>query len=133
MDHIFAGVKWHCTVCGNAAGTCDCFVKCECGRSYLRGEGCPNQTWHIAKQFAEEAADLIVKDMAQSYKMFQREHMVARLKRAVVRQTQPIILATFDGVEAAKRDQSTARLRTSQNTAETLPKRELAGRAVDTP
>lgn len=102
MDHLFAGVKWKCTACGKAVGTCDCFVKCECGRSYLRSEECPNQIWHISKQFAEEAAELVVEDMAQSYKLFQREHMAARLKRAVVRHAQPIILATFEGVEAAK-------------------------------
>jgi hypothetical protein len=83
-------------------GTCDCWVKCECGVTNLRGNECRNQIWHISKQFAEEAADLIVEDMAQSYKLFRREHMVARLKRAVVRHAQPIILATFEGVESAK-------------------------------
>lgn len=101
MNHLFANVKWKCVVCGKPPG-CDCFVKCECGRSYQRGEKCDNDIWHVSKQFAEEAADLIVADMAESYKLFQREHMAARLKRAVVRQTQPIIMATFEGVEAAK-------------------------------
>jgi hypothetical protein len=102
VDHLFAGVKWKCTACGADAGTCDCWIKCECGHSYLRGEECKNQIWHVSKKFAEEAADLIVADMAQSYKLFQREHMAARLKRAVVRHAQPIILATFEGLEAAK-------------------------------
>ena len=106
MDHLFANVAWKCTACGKPPG-CDCFVKCECGRSYLRGEKCENEIWHISKRFAEEAADLIVADMAQSYKLFQREHMAARLKRAVIRQAQPIILATFEGVEAAKTTQQT--------------------------
>jgi hypothetical protein len=55
---------------------------------------------------AEEAADKIVEDMAQSYKLFRRDHMAARLKRAVVRQTHPIIVDTFEGVEAAKRDRA---------------------------
>lgn len=104
MDHIFAGVKWTCTACGAASGTCDCWIECECGRSYLRGEKCQNDIWHIAKQFAEEAADLIVKDMSESYGLFQREHMAARLKRAVIRQAHPILIETFEGVEAAKRD-----------------------------
>lgn len=107
MDHLFAGVKWKCTACGAAVGTCGCWVKCECGRTNLKGVECENAVWHIAKQFAEEAAELIVEDMAQSYKLFQREHMAARLKRAVIRQTQPIIIATVEGVEAAKRDQQT--------------------------
>lgn len=98
--NIFAGVQWKCVACGKPPG-CDCFIKCECGCSYLRGEECGNKIWHISKHFAEEAADLIVEDMAQSYKLFQREHMAARLKRAVIRQAQPIILATFEGVEAA--------------------------------
>ena len=106
MDHLFAGVKWKCTICGAAAGTCGCWVKCECGQSHQRGRDCQNQIWHISKRFAEEAADLIVEDMAQSYKLFQREHMAARLKRAVIRHAQPIILTTFEGVEAAKRDQT---------------------------
>lgn len=101
MNHLFANVKWKCTVCGKPPG-CDCFVKCECGQSYLRTEKCGNEIWHISKRFAEEAADLIVADMAESYKLFQREHMAARLKRAVIRQAQPIILATFEGVEAAR-------------------------------
>lgn len=104
MDHIFAGVKWHCTACGAAAGTCGCWIKCECGHSFLRGEECSNRVWHIARQFAEDAAELIVKDMAESYKLFRRDHMAARLKRAVIRQTHPIIIETFEGVEAAKRD-----------------------------
>lgn len=107
MDHIFAGVKWKCAACGADAGTCGCWVKCECGRSYLRSEKCGNDPWHIAKKFAEEAADLIGADMAESYKLFQREHMAARLKRAVIRQAQPIILATFEGVEAAKKPKDT--------------------------
>lgn len=105
--NLFAGVKWKCTACGKPSGdppTCDCWVKCECGRNYLRGGKCENDIWHISKRFAEEAADLIVADMAESYKLFQREHMVARLKRAVVRQTQQIFIDTFDGVEAAIKD-----------------------------
>lgn len=106
MDHIFAGVKWTCTACGAAAGTCTCWVKCECGRTYLRGTECGNAVWHVARQFAEEAAKKIVDDMAQSYKLFRREHMAARLKRAVVRQTHPILIETFEGVEAAKRETS---------------------------
>lgn len=106
MDHLFAGVKWKCMACGAPAGTCDCWVKCECGRSYLKGEKCRNEIWHVSKQFAEEAADLIVEDMAGSYKLFQREHMAARLKRAVIRQAQPIILATFEGVESALKQRS---------------------------
>jgi hypothetical protein len=101
MDHLFANVKWKCTACGSDAGTCGCWIKCECGRSFLKGDKCQNDVWHIAMQFAQESADLIVEDMAESYKLFEREHMVARLKRAVIRQTHPIFLATFDGVEAA--------------------------------
>lgn len=104
MDRLFAGVKWQCAACGADAGTCDCWVKCECGRSYLRAEKCQNEIWHIARQFAEEAADKIVEDMAESYKLFRREHMAARLKRAVIRQTHPILIETFEGVESAKRD-----------------------------
>lgn len=104
MDHLFAGVKWTCTACGAAARTCDCWIKCECGRTYLRSEECPNKIWHISYQFAEEAAELIVKDMAESYKLFQREHMASRLKRAVIRQTHPILIETFVGVEAARLD-----------------------------
>ena len=107
MDHIFAGVKWKCAACGADAGTCNCWIKCECGRSYLRDEECPNKIWHISKQFAEEAADLIIEDMAQSYKLFRREHMAERLKRAVIRQAQPIILATFEGLESAKKPTDT--------------------------
>lgn len=103
MNHIFANVKWKCVVCGEPMG-CGCFVKCECGVDNLRGDECRNQTWHIAKQFAEDAADLIVADMAESYKLFQREHMMARLKRAVIRQTHPILISTFEGVEAAIKD-----------------------------
>jgi hypothetical protein len=68
----------------------------------LQGKECGNVVWHVALQFAQEAADKIVEDMAQSYRLFQREHMAARLKRAVIRQTQPIIIETFEGVEAAK-------------------------------
>jgi hypothetical protein len=101
MDHIFAGVKWKCTVCGADAGTCSCFIKCECGRSYRKGEECENVVWHIALQFAQEAAEKVVEDMAESYRLFQREHMAARLKRAVIRQTHPILIETFEGVEAA--------------------------------
>lgn len=104
VDRLFAGVKWKCTACGAEAGTCECWVECECGRTYLRGEKCSNVVWHIARQFAEEAADKIVEDMAESYKLFRRDHMVARLKRAVIRQTHPILIETFEGVEAAKRD-----------------------------
>lgn len=66
MDHLFAGVQWKCTACGKAAGTCGCWVECECGRSYLRGTQCSNLIWHVARQFAEEAADKIVDDMAGS-------------------------------------------------------------------
>lgn len=102
MDHIFSGVKWTCTACGAASGTCDCWIKCECGRSHLRADKCSNQIWHVARQFAEEAADLVVKDMAESYRLFQREHVSARLKRAVIRQTHPILMETFEGVEAAR-------------------------------
>lgn len=104
MDHIFAGVKWKCSVCGADVGTCECWTKCECGHSYLKGQECSNQIWHIARQFAEEAADKIVEDMAESYKLFQRDHMAARLKRAVIRQTHPILIETFEGVEAAIKD-----------------------------
>ena len=100
MSHLFANVAWKCTACGKPPG-CDCWVKCECGRTRLRGEECGNTIWHISKRFAEEAADLIVADMAESYKLFQREHMAARLKRAVIRQAHPIIMATFESVEAA--------------------------------
>lgn len=102
MDHIFAGVKWHCTACGAAAGTCSCWIKCECGRSYLRGKECGNAIWHTARKFAEEAAEKIVEDMAGSYKLFRREHMAARLKRAVIRQAHPFFIDTFEGVDAAK-------------------------------
>jgi len=105
MDHIFAGVKWKCIACGADAGTCHCWVKCECGRSFLKGTECQNSVWHVALQFAQEAADKVVEDMAQSYKLFQRDHMADRLKRAVVRQTHPILIETFDGVEAAIKDQ----------------------------
>lgn len=104
MNHLFANVEWKCTACGKPSGnppTCGCWIKCECGRTYLKGTECGNSVWHIARQFAEEAADKIVEDMAESYKLFQREHMAARLKRAVVRQTHPILISTFDGVEAA--------------------------------
>src|SRR5579859_4095460 len=93
-----------CTACSKPMGTCDCWIKCECGVTNLRGNECRNQIWHISKQFAEEAADLIVADMAESYKLFQREHMAARLRRAVIRQAQPIILATFEGVESSIKD-----------------------------
>lgn len=58
--------------------------------------------WHVSRQFAEEAADKIIEDMAESYKLFRRDHMMARLKRAVIRQAQPIFIDVFDGVEAAK-------------------------------
>jgi hypothetical protein len=104
IDHIFAGVKWKCAACGADAGTCDCWVKCECGRSYLKGESCQNNIWHVALQFAQEAADKIVEDMAESYKLFQRDHMAARLKRAVIRQTHPILIETFEGVESALKE-----------------------------
>lgn len=106
MDHLFAGVKWKCTACGADKGTCNCWVKCECDSSYLRGKECSNQIWHISKQFAEEAADKIIEDMAESYKLFRRDHMAARLKRAVIRQAQPIFMETFEGVEAAKRERT---------------------------
>lgn len=102
--NLFAGVKWKCTACKADAGTCDCWVKCECGRSNLKGEECSNVVWHVAKQLAEEAADKIVEDMAFSYKLFQREHMAARLKRAVVRQSHQIFIDTFDGVESALKE-----------------------------
>lgn len=102
IDRLFADVKWSCTVCGADAGTCDCWIKCECGHSYLRGTECTNAVWHVAKQFAEEAAEKIVEDMAGSYKIFRREYMAERLKRAVVRQTHPILIETFEGVELAK-------------------------------
>lgn len=108
LDCLFANVEWKCTACGQPRG-CDCWIKCECGHNHLRGEECSNQIWHISKQFADEAADLIVADMAQSYRMFQREHMIARLKRAVVRHAQPIILATFEGVEAARAEREQPR------------------------
>lgn len=114
--NIFAGVKWKCTACGAARGTCDCWVKCECGRTHLRAEECGNVVWHVALQFAEEAADKIVEDMAQSYKLFQQEYMIARLKRAVIRQTHPILLETFEGVELAKAD------RLNQQSTNTEPK-----------
>lgn len=104
MDHIFAGVKWKCTACGAAQGACNCWIKCECGRSHLRGEECGNVVWHIARQFAEEAAEKIVEDMAESYRLFQKGYMVERLKRAVIRQTHPILVETFEGVEAAKKE-----------------------------
>lgn len=103
MDHLFANVKWKCCACGADSGTCDCWVKCECGHSYQRGKECNNKVWHVARQFAEETADLIVKDMAESYRLFQREHMAARLKRAVIRQTHQFFVSVFDGVEAARR------------------------------
>lgn len=103
MPDIFAGVKWKCTACGKPPG-CGCWVKCECGRTNLRGEECENLAWHISKRFAEEAADLIAEDMAGAGKFLQREHIVARLKRTVVRHAQPIILATFEGVEAARKE-----------------------------
>lgn len=77
-------------------------MKCECGHSYLRGSACSNVIWHTALQFAEDAADLVIEDMAQSYRLFGREHMAQRLRRAVVRQVHPIIIDVFDGVEAAK-------------------------------
>ncbi len=106
MDHLFANVKWKCTSCGAAAGTCGCWIKCECGRSFLKGEECQNTVWHVSLQFAEEAADKIIEDMAESYKLFQRDHMAARLKRAVIRQTHPILIATFEGVESAIRERT---------------------------
>lgn len=105
MDHLFAGVKWKCVVCEKPPG-CDCFVKCECGRSYLRGKECENVVWHIAHQFAEESAEKIVADMAESYKIFQREHMAARLKRAVVRQTHQMFIDVLDGVDAAIKERA---------------------------
>jgi hypothetical protein len=104
MDHLFASVKWTCTACGKAQGTCSCWVKCECGRTYLSGTECGNTIWHVARQFAEEAAEKVVEDMAESYKLFRREYMAARLKRAVIRQTHPILIETFEGVEAASRN-----------------------------
>lgn len=107
MYHLFAGVKWTCTACGAAAGTCNCWEKCECGRSYLRGTECPNAIWHVARELAEDAAAQVVEDMAQSYKLFRREYMAERLKRAVVRQTQPVIIAAFEGVEEVKRGKTT--------------------------
>lgn len=102
IDMLIDRACMTCTTCNKPAGTCDCWVKCECGVTNFRGKECRNQIWHISKRFAEEAAEMIVADMAESYKLFQREHMAARLKRAVIRQAQPIILATFEGVEAAK-------------------------------
>lgn len=108
MDHIFAGVKWTCTACGAAQGSCNCWTKCECGRSVLRGEECSNSIWHTAKSFAQDAADQkVVDDMASSYKLFKRQHMADRLWRAVVRQTHPILIATFEGVESAKKSSAT--------------------------
>lgn len=38
MDHLFAGVKWKCTACGGNAGTCSCWIKCECGRSFAHSD-----------------------------------------------------------------------------------------------
>lgn len=106
IDTLMDRVDWKCTACGAKAGTCDCWVKCECGHSYLRGQECSNVIWHIARQFAEEAAEKIVADMAESYKLFRREHMAQRLKRAVIRQTHPIIIDTFEGVESVKNRKS---------------------------
>ena len=111
IDALLDRVEWKCAACGAAMGTCDCWIKCGCGRSYLRGGECGNAIWHIALQFSQEAADKIVEDMAQSYRLFQREHMAARLKRAVIRQTQPILIETFEGVEAAKRDREKSETR----------------------
>jgi hypothetical protein len=125
MDHLFANVAWKCTSCGGPPGCgCGCWVECECGRKRRRDEECGNQIWHISKRFAEEAADLIVADMAQSYRLFQREHMAARLKRAVIRQAQPIILATFEGVESASAEQGA---KPASDSARETPTSDLAG------
>jgi hypothetical protein len=105
IDALFSGVKWECCNCGKPTGDCDCWIACECGHKKLRTEECSNQLWHISKQFAEELAEEVVADMAQGYRTFQsNKNIIGRLKRTIVRRAQPIIMATFDGVESAKRE-----------------------------
>lgn len=104
MNHIFAGVKWTCTVCDAESGTCDCWVKCECGWHRQKGAECNNVIWHAAREMAADVAEHVVEDMAESYKIFRREYMAERLKRAVIRKAQPAIIEAFEGVENAKRE-----------------------------
>lgn len=100
MDALFAGVKWKCVNCGAAKGTCDCWVKCECGNSNLKGETCRNQAWHVSKQFATELADDVVADMADGYRLFQNnQNIIGRLKRTIARRAHPIILECFEGTD----------------------------------
>ncbi len=40
IDMMLDRFDWRCTVCKEKAGTCDCWVACDCGRSYLSGEEC---------------------------------------------------------------------------------------------
>jgi hypothetical protein len=106
IDALFAQVKWTCTNCGKPADpnvTCSCSEKCECGHTKVRGTECTNGVWHATQAIAEEMAELIVEDMAQSYRLFQKGYMVDRLKRAVIRQAHEVMPDVFDGVEAARR------------------------------
>ena len=42
IDILMDKVEWECTICGAAAGTCDCWTECRCGLSYEKGGKCRN-------------------------------------------------------------------------------------------
>lgn len=41
-----------CTICGSAAGTCDCWTKCPCGWSFEKGTACRNPKHNPASYIA---------------------------------------------------------------------------------
>lgn len=108
IDAMLDRVGWKCLACGKpcdpSAPSCGCWVKCECGHHKLRDKECTNGVWHASQLLGAELAELIVEDMAQSYRLFQRGYMVDGLKRAVIRQAHVMLPEVFEGVESVIRE-----------------------------
>jgi hypothetical protein len=42
IDILLDRVDWRCAICNAPAGTCACWTRCACGRSYETGKACRN-------------------------------------------------------------------------------------------
>lgn len=42
IEKLVDSAQMRCTVCRGPAGVCDCWTKCECGMSFLKGKSCRN-------------------------------------------------------------------------------------------
>lgn len=106
IERMIDAACMKCAKCGAAMGTCDCWVLCDCGRSFERGGECPNPEHTMraaADTLASSLAQEVLDDMAEGYRMFQGDRAIPeRLRRRIVKRASDMIVDVFKGLHDAK-------------------------------